>query len=164
MLEKTGRQRGTISTLFIIVLFMLFVVSMFFTVLAGVKVYENTDGRAEANYYSNTALGYIANKIRQQDVDDMVDVITVDGTQVLQLTRHINDADYWTWIYYYDGQICELFTRAESGLGLSDGLPVMESEGLVLEKEGNLLHLETTGENHGSMMLSLRSGRVIHEK
>ena len=52
----------------------------------------------------------------------------------------------------------ELFTDTSSGLGLGDGLEILECQGLKLLRDGRLLHIETVGEGGGSLELSLRSG------
>mgnify|MGYP000128662483 CR=1 FL=1 len=68
------------------------------------------------------AISYIANKIRQGDRENSVDIIEVDGTSVLQLKQQVGEEKYHTWIYWKDGSIRELFTDENSGLGLDDGL------------------------------------------
>ena len=69
------------------------------------------------NFSSSTALSYIANKVRQGDREGAVDVIDVDGTPVLELIQSAGQVDYYTWIYYRDGSIRELFTREGTELG-----------------------------------------------
>ena len=70
----------------------------------------------------------------------------------------IGDSEYVTWIYWDDGSIRELFTDTSSGLGLADGLEILECQGLKFSKDGRLLRIETVGEGGGSLELSLRSG------
>ena len=88
----------------------------------------------------------------------MVNVADVDGIQVLEMKQEIGDSEYVTWIYWDDGSIRELFTDTSSGLGLADGLEILECRGLKLSKDGRLLRIETVGEGGGSLELSLRSG------
>lgn len=163
MLQKTEKHGGMVSTLFVIILFMVFMISMFFMVLIGARVYENIDTRVKDNYSGSVSLGYITNKVRQSDIDGMVNVITVEDTPVLELAQNINGVIYTTWIYYYDGNVCELFTRPDAGLGLDAGLKILECDGLNLTKDGDAVRIETTGTGAQSVLLSLRSGREIHE-
>lgn len=60
----------------------------------------------------------------------MTDIKEIEGTQVLELRQQIGGTDYVTWIYWLDGSIRELFTDTGSGLGLEDGLEILECEGL----------------------------------
>ena len=87
----------------------------------------------------------------------MAQVVEVDGTSVLELSQDFESGRYVSWIYYYDGSIRELFTRQDSGLGLPDGIPILECEGLSFSQEGQLLTIETAGDGGGRLLLSLRS-------
>lgn len=158
MKRGTDRKGNAVSLLFTSILFLVFVLCALFTVLIGSRVYENINRRSDANFTGNTALSYIANKVRQGDRAGMVDVVEMDQTPVLELRQEIGGSQYVTWIYWQDGRIKELFTDTSSGLGLQDGLEIMECEGLSLSKEGRLLRIETSGEGGGDLSLSLRSG------
>ncbi len=146
------------NVLFTMLLFLVFVLCALFTVLIGSRVYENITVRSNANYTGNTALSYIANKVRQGDRAGLVDVVDIEGTQALEMRQEIGGAEYVTWIYWGEGSLRELFTDASSGLGLKDGLEILECQGLSLSKEGQLIHIEIPGEGGGRLTLSLRSG------
>lgn len=152
-------QRGQIvNTLFTMLLFLVFVLCALFTVLIGGKVYENINIRTETTYRADVALSYIANKVRQQDTVGMAELTVVDETTVLRLRQVVNERAYNTDIYYKDGKLWELFTAADSGLGVNDGLEIMECDEVVMTMEDGLLHVRTEGEKGGSVWLSLRSG------
>ena len=156
---RGGNQRGQmVTTLFTMLLFLVFVLCALFTVLIGGKVYENINVRTEATYRGDVALSYIANKVRQQDTAGMVELTDVDGTAVLRLKQMINDRVYHTDIYYRDGKLYELFTAADSGLGVNDGIEIMECDEVVMAMEDGLIHVKTEGGQGGSVWLSLRSG------
>lgn len=159
-----SRERNdgqTLSVLFTMLLFLVFIMCALFTVLAGSKVYENISNRMDQTYTGSVALQYVANKVRQGDQDGAVQVKEIDGRPVLELKQSIEDADYITWIYYYDGCIRELFTYEDSGLGLSDGLEILECDGMELDQDGQLIRVTTLGTGGGSLTLSLRSGRMV---
>ena len=158
MKEKTQTKGSAISGLFTMLLFLVFVLCVLFSVLMGSQVYENITKRSDENFSGTTALSYIANKIRQGDRQDGVDIIEVDDTSVLQLKQKIGEETYHTWIYWKDGSIRELFTDENSGLGLEDGLEILECSGLSMEKKGSSIILQTQGEGAASLKLSLRSG------
>ena len=134
MKEKTQTKGSAISGLFTMLLFLVFVLCALFSVLMGSRVYENIIKRSDANFSGTTAISYIANKIRQGDRENSVDIIEVDGTSVLQLKQQVGEEKYHTWIYWKDGSIRELFTDENSGLGLDDGLEILECAGLSMEK------------------------------
>lgn len=159
--KTSGRQ--TINVIFTMLLFLVFVLCALFTVLIGGRVYENVSGRMEDNYKDSVALNYIANKVRQGDAADAVSVREVEGTSVLEIKSVFYEQEYLTWIYCLDGSIRELFTDAQSGLGLDAGLEIIECEGLKLSMEGSVLMMETAGEDGGSLTLALRSGGLRNE-
>ena len=139
MIQKTEKKGHMTSVLFTMLLFLVFVLSALFTVLIGSRVYENITVRSDASYTGNTALSYIANKVRQGDRAGLVDVVDIDGIPVLEMKQEIGDSEYVTWIYWKDGTI-------------------RECGGLDLSKDGQLLCIETLGEGGGAVSLSLRSG------
>jgi len=163
-MESNQKAQGqSMNVLFTMLLFLVFVLCALFTVLTGGKVYENISSRMEDNYAGSVALNYIANKVRQGDDYQAVTVKQVDGTDVLELSQNLGGEVFYTWIYYYDGYIRELFTDAESGLGLSDGLEILECEGLKLTMEHRVLVAETIGKGGSRLMLSVRSGGLADD-
>lgn len=162
MTGSRNRNDGqTMSVLFTMLLFLVFIMCALFTVLAGSRVYENISSRMDQTYTGSVALQYVANKVRQGDTKGAVTVKTIENQPVLEIRETIEGGDYVTWIYYYDGSIRELFTYEDSGLGLQDGLEILECDGLELEQDGQLLHITTLGTGGAGLTLSLRSGRTV---
>lgn len=157
MINKKASGGRAVGTLFTMLLFLVFVLCALFTVLTGGKVYENISTRMDQTYTGSVALQYVANKVRQGDLAGQVSVRDIEGTPVLELVEDIDGEDYLTWIYYLDGSIRELFTFADSGLTLQDGLEILECGGLSFTQDGKLLTIETRGDGGGSLILSLRS-------
>mgnify|MGYP000317347962 CR=1 FL=1 len=87
-----------------------------------------------------------------------MDIIEVDGTSVLQLKQQVGEEKYHTWIYWKDGNIWELFTDENSGLGLDDGLEILECAGLSMEKREKYHHTADIRRRRSGLKLSLRSG------
>lgn len=158
-MKKQVQQKGrTVTLLFTMLLFLVFVLSALFTVLIGGKVYENINQRIQENYSGQVVLNYVANKVRQGDRAGCVTVKSIEDTQVLELAQEINGRKYVTWIYYRDGAVRELFTNEGSGLGLKDGLEIMECQGLTFTQEDSVLKIQVYGAASGSLLLNLRSG------
>ena len=160
MNRTAARRSNKMNVLFTSLLFLVFILCALFTVLIGSRVYENITQRSNRNFTGTTALSYIANKVRQGDREGMAEVREIEGTPVLVLGQEVNGTRYETWIYFRDGSVKELFANPESGLTLSDGLKILECEGLELSMEDRLLTVKTLGEGGGSLRLYLRSGGV----
>ena len=158
-MKQQKQQNGqTMNLLFTMLLFLVFVLCALFTVLIGGKVYENINSRIEENYSGQVVLNYGANKVRQGDRADSVTVREIEGVPVLELSQQINGSSYITWIYYRDGAVRELFTDAGSGLGLKDGLEIMECRGLTFHQEDSLLEVQVEGAADLRLFLNIRSG------
>lgn len=156
--KKRMSEGKQMNLLFTMVLFLLFVLCALFTVLFGSRVYENIGSRGEKEDVGKIPLHYIANKIRQGDRINSINVIEKEGIPVLELVQKEGEISYYTWIYYRDGSVRELFTREGTGLGLEDGLEITSCSGLSISKKGRLIELETLGEGGGKLTLSVRSG------
>ena len=158
-MKRQIQQKGqTVNLLFTMLLFLVFVLCALFTVLIGGKVYENINSRIQENYSGQVVLNYVANKVRQGDQAGSVSVKDIEDTRVLELSQEINGRKFVTWIYYRDGAVRELFTNEGSGLGLKDGLEIMEGRGLTFVQEDSLLKIQVTGAETNSLLLNIRSG------
>lgn len=141
------------SVLFSLVLFLVFVLCALMTVMIGSRVYENITARSDENFESCTALSYAANKVRQGDRAGKVSVIEQDGIQVLELSQELAGSEYVTWIYWMDGSVRELFTSPGSGLGLEDGIEILECPGLSFSKERQLVTVSVPDGDYISLAL-----------
>lgn len=158
-MRRQVQQKGqTVNLLFTMILFLVFVLCALFTVLIGGKVYENINRRIQENYSGQVVLNYVANKVRQGDMAGSVTVKTVENTQVLELKQEMDGKNYVTWIYYRDGAVRELFTNEGSGLGLKDGLEIMECRELLFTEEDSVLEIQVIGAETNSLFLNIRSG------
>lgn len=159
--RNTGNHGQMINVLFTMLLFLVFVLCALFTVLIGGQVYENINIRSQENYTGSVALQYVANKVRQGDREGAVQVTEVEGTPVLEIASGLEGGNYVSWIYYYDGAICELFSDPADGLGLADGLRIIECGGFQMSQsdDGRLIHIATEGEGGGTLSLALRCGK-----
>ncbi len=147
--NKKNPQTGSVGQLFPAVLYFVFVLSTVFTILIGSRVYENIRSRDNESFHTDTALAYITNKVRQGDMADSVQVREVDGTSVLILYSDFGGMPYETWIYESEGVLRELFTDSGSGLGIADGLEIMDCPSLRFQLE------ETNG---GDSLLTINLG------
>ena len=109
-LEKSGTYRGFLLY-FVLVLPVRRISSD--RGIIGSGVYRNTTVQMEENYVARTALSYVAEKVRQHDTSGGVRLTEEEGETVLVLqnTENTTDTDYLTYIYSYDGWLCELVIR-----------------------------------------------------
>lgn len=152
-------QSHSIQRVFPLVLFLVFGLCALLTVLIGGQAYQNISSRMEQDFSGATAVSYIAGKVRQNDRPGAVRVVQREGQPVLLITEELEETRYETLIYWREGALWELFTEAESGLTLADGLAILDCPGLELAMEDRLLTVEVPGQGGGRVQLWLRSER-----
>ena len=64
---------------------------------------------------------------------DSRQVIEIDGVTVLQLRQQVEDSYFDTLIYEYQGNLMEMFVRAETSITFSAGTIIMEDISLTFE-------------------------------
>ena len=115
------------SSLFTLLLFLVFVLCALFTVMTGSRVYENIQTGSDQIFYGDTSISYIEN---QADRAGQISVREIEGRSVLCLRddslSQDPDVSYETCIYSDGGWLKELFTSTDSGLTLADGIDIME--------------------------------------
>ena len=163
-MKQTAKSYTSVSFLFSMLLFLTFVLCSVFTVLIGSRVYQNIRARNDAAFYTDTALSYITNKVRQSDRASQITISDMEGHKVLVLGSDYDGIRYETWIYTKDGSLMELFSEQGSGLTLSDGLAIMDCRPVTfaLTEEAGVpllrISLEGTEGNPSSdSLLALRS-------
>ena len=142
-----------------LLLFCMFTVSMLFVILTGAQAYKGINLSMQMEYCERTCIDYIAAKIRHYDVSGMISVVDFNGTNALELDENIGGNMYSTRIYYYDGQVCELFSAKDAGLGPEDGFSIIEVNSLSFEKiSDSLVEVKCSVDSRSeTMQVSLRS-------
>ena len=157
----TKSKSSMIDLLFTLALFCVFCASALAVVLIGADVYTSTVRSMDRNYSTRTAVAYLAEKARQGDRAGALSLGEVEGTQVLVIaTQGADGGSYTTYIYYYDGAVCEQLLRAQDTPLLANGQRVVEAGGLEIEPlEDALWRVTVTGPEGGSeqMLFGQRS-------
>lgn len=128
-MQKKQNKRHIVDILFVLALFAVFAFCALALVILGANIYKNTVSSMSRNFESRTACSYITEKIRQNDLYDSVYVADFEGQDALLFTKDVYGSLYGTYIYYYDGELKELFIRIGSDIGenpLSAGTTVMQ--------------------------------------
>lgn len=127
MTERTPKIKHTAAVrMFPMLLFFVFLLCTIFTILIGSRVYENIRARNSEAFHTDTALAYMTNKVRQNDRAGSVSIREDGGCRILVLASAYDDVEFETWIYRLDGQLMELFTAKDSGIGVESGQKIMD--------------------------------------
>lgn len=163
MTGKYGSDSGRDMTnlLFTLLLLCAFAVMALIVVMTGADAYKRISADMSANSDLRIPLSYVASKVRQGDQAGAVSVVPREDTSALVIESSDGDADYETWIYEYDGRLCEVTVEEGAGFELRDGIAILPvSEFRVDADESGLLTV-TAGDQAGrtlELQLELRSG------
>lgn len=120
------------DTIFSVLLLLIF--TMFTLMLAGTgaAVYKNSTTHLNENYTSRTAIAYISEKVRQHNSAGDIFFSEVEGNAALVLREAIEEETFLTYIYHYDGALCELFVREDTVPMAQSGSRIVELESLEI--------------------------------
>ena len=145
--EKIKRKH-MIDLLFPIALFLVLAASSLFLVILAANVYRKSVAWEESNYGSRTCLSYVTEKIRQSDTDGGVETGTFDGIPCLILRQNFGDQAYATYLYSYEGQLCELFVQEGADVHAPDGQRILEVNNFnITEQEKGIFTMACADEN-----------------
>lgn len=106
---RTRQENHSIDSLFAFLLLLTFSLFTLMLVGMGSSIYRNGTVSLEENYTSRTATAYVAEKIRQHNTSGEIFLTTVEGLPALGFLDTIENERYLTYVYFYDGALCELF-------------------------------------------------------
>ena len=156
-------KRHVVDVLFVLALFCVFAISALMLVTIGANVYQKTVNNMDTNYSSRTAFSYVTEKIRQNDETQTISIGTLEGRPAIILTQEIDDRQFNTYLYEYEGYLTELFTSADLNLGgdiLKAGHQLIPLKDFVITEINPSLYrfiLSTTKEQSVSLYISTQS-------
>jgi hypothetical protein len=127
-------KRHSFDLVVIIALFFVYATCALFLCVIGAEVYRETAATMQRNYDHRTSALYVAEKVRQNDLEGCVRVDSVDGASALVLIEKESGRDYETWLFVKDQMLYEgLF---EPGAVIDPKLcqPVMPMSSLAIEQ------------------------------
>ena len=119
------------DTIFVLALLTLFAATSFVLVLIGAKQYRHITNTMSENFEVRTTASYIAEKIRQNDAQDAIDVVSLEDVPALCIYSFEGDIRYMTYIYYYDNALRELIVTEHSVYDLSSGQEIIQTSGFT---------------------------------
>lgn len=150
-------KRFIVDLLFILALFGVFAVSALVLITIGADVYHHTVQDMNHNYETRTAVAYITEKVRQNDVyavegGSNACLTTLDDVPALMLTRSADEETYCTYLYFHEGYLKELYIEKGFSFGgntLDAGTEIIELSSLNMERlTPKLLAVEMTTTDH----------------
>ena len=174
------QKKHSIDSLFSFLLLLIF--CLFTLMLSGMgsTIYRNGTTYLNENYTSRTAVAYVSEKVRQHDEAGAVFLTSIgtlpkegsdsaDSVTFPALAFHdtIDDAIYITYVYFYDGALCELMVPEDRTPEAAMGNRIVELSSLSIEAvDGtDLLSVTAVGEegNELSELVHVSGGLNMSE-
>ena len=160
--KRISKSRQSAEQLFPALLFFVFLLCTIFTILIGSRVYENIRQRNQASFQTDTALAYLTNKVRQNDLASAISIREESGCTILVLTSDYDGILFETLLYQKDGVLWELFAQKDAEVDLEFGQQIMDCDpvffSLIQDEEGNTM-LTITLQNLRDAKILLRSSQ-----
>ncbi len=134
----------SIDSLFVLLLFALFIMTAMFITVSGAAAYRNASEQMEERFNKQTCISYITAKIRANNEADKITVGELEGISALCINDNIDGLNYVTYIYQYEGTVRELFCGADISLHPSAGIALTKAKALSFEKKGGLFEIKLT--------------------
>jgi len=161
MNKQNYSKQFSFQFIFIMLLFLIIVILSVMIIILGENIYENINEDRTNNYELRVSLSYIANKVRQSDKTNTVNLKTLNGENAIVINEVYDDANYETWIYFYESAIYEILIDENSTFNLEDGMKIINVDSFnILEIKDNLYRFTvSSNEKSSELVLNLYSSQ-----
>ena len=135
----------TVDTIFVLVLFAVFAITVLFVLMTGAGVYKNTQALMQERYEERTGISYITAKVHSFDEKDKIQIEDFNDVKSLTFTSEVDGIESITRMYFYGGYIRELTSPKDIELPLSAGQKIVAAGGLDFSADGDLLTITCKG-------------------
>ena len=108
------RKSHSIQSVFTLLLLLCFCLFTLMLSGTGALVYKHSAAQMEENYTSRTAISYISEKIRQHNRYEQISLSELNHIPALKLQESIEQDTYYTYVYYYNHALMELFVHEDT--------------------------------------------------
>lgn len=145
---------------FTLLLFCLFAVSACLMIALCAQAYQRIQKEQQLHLETMNVFSYINNKIKENDLIGSIEIMTIEGNDVLKLSNVEGDFETATYIYSMDGTLYEIYAAADVEVSLDDGRALIACGKVSFEKLENavVIHYENTCFEKKTMTKYLRAG------
>ena len=165
---KLKPRQHTIDSLFAFLLLLIF--SLFTLMLTGMgsAIYRSGVAHLDENYTSRTAIAYLSEKVGQHDRAGEISHTEVEGIPAIRFHDTVEGGSFFTYVYFYDGALRELFIREDAEPLAASGSAIVSLAGFAFDTDTEspagepLLSAMATSEegNELSVLIHLTAGNV----
>jgi len=134
----TASARGRrIDTVFVIIIFCVFAVSVLMVLMLGASVYRNMIETSREGQDERVVLSYIWTKVKNTDDNENVYIGDFHGIPALSIDEKLGGTLYRTVIYHFNGWVYELFSEADLNFYPEDGIRITRLASLSFQELDN---------------------------
>lgn len=155
-----GKKTHMIDFIFPVVLLFVFAVSALVVTLFAAEVYQSTVEDSSRSSTARTSLAYVTEKIHAGDSLGNLEITEFDGCDAIRITDEIDGESYVTYIYFFNGELRELFVKSEKGFTAESGTGILKIKDFKIEKKSdNIILLACTDQKgrSASCAVSIKS-------
>ena len=138
------KVQHSMQGVFVFVLLGLFALMATLIVLLGAQMYRGTVDHSEQNNAYRIPNAYVRSMIRAEDSLDAVSVERHGDVTALAMKEYIDDEEYVTWIYDYEGDLYELFTSQYENFDPEAGTAICSAGSFEPSVDGRLVTVRMT--------------------
>lgn len=130
-MNKRIKQQHSIDTVFLLVVFMLFAFSGAVLLVLGAGFYQSTVAKNEENDSARIAVAYVREVLHHNDSNKGISIAEFHGTPCFRLPQGEN---YVLYLYYYNGELKELYTKEGAEVTREDGQKILSLRSFSIEE------------------------------
>lgn len=153
------KEKHSIQNILVFLIFSIFAILSLVLVAVGIKFYTNISSRVDTNSGIRTTISYLENKIRSNDYDGGIDVVNVNGKDVLLLSDEGN-SEFKTAIYVDNGKLKEYLAKGND-IQLGYGDTIANVDNMIVDKSGKNINIRIKcGDKNYYIQKSVNTGAL----
>lgn len=132
-------RKHSMQNILVLIIFSIFAVLSLVLVAVGIKFYTNVSNKVDNNSQMRNTISYLENKIRSNDYEGGIDVVKIDGKDVLILSSAGGES-FKTAIYVDDGHLKEYLSQNDD-IKLGYGDTIADVSNMEISREGSNLNI-----------------------
>ena len=152
---KKMHRGGRIDTVFVLIIFCIFAVSVLMVLMLGASIYQNMTEISREDQNERTVLSYIRTKVRNNDENGRIHIDEFNGLPALVYDDEFDGRQFRTSIYHYNGWIYELYSEVGLDFSPDQGTQIMPLDSINFETLGDGLIRVSAGTK--SIILYIRT-------
>jgi hypothetical protein len=153
---KKMRRGGRIDTVFVLIIFCIFAVSVLMVLMLGASIYQNMTEISRQQQNERTVLSYIRTKVRSNDENGRIYIDQFNGLPALVYDDEFDGRQFRTAIYHYNGYIYELYSEVGLEFSPDQGTQILPLDSISFETLEDGLIRVSAGTK--SIILHIRTG------